>query len=397
MTDAALQRASAGIIVGAGPAGRALASELLREGVAAVCVDPRAEAPWRTTWGLWDDEVTRHGLAGAVAARSEGPRVRFAHDQELILTRGYSVLDPERLRARMSAGLTLVRARATEVGIDEVRLDDGRVWRAPFVIDTRAPRATTCAQTAVGQVVRARGLPSHLMDFSLDFDDQDPRPTFGYLVPLDDERVLVEETALAASPPMEDALLRRRLAQRLRALGLEASVDARAPLEHVRIPLDVDARAIPGAATRFGVGGGAVHPATGYALARILDDAPVVARAIRRALEERRAPAQIALAAWRAQWSGSRRATRRLLEHGREVLLALDLEGLRSFFGAFFQLDPARQRAFLTSTSSPFEVAGAMAAMWGDLPWSLRARALLGGRAPRPLGARGRSARADLV
>lgn len=382
MTHAELRPGNAGIIVGAGPAGRALASALAREGVASICVDPRAHDPWRTTWGLWDDEAARHGLTDVVAAGSDAPRVRFSANEQVALPRGYRVLDPERLRAHLSAGLHLERARVTDVAPDAVRLADGTALRAPFVIDARGPRRTNCAQTAVGRVVRARDVPTYLMDFALDFDDDDARPTFGYVVPLDGERVLVEETALAASPPMEERVLQRRLAQRLRALGVHDAVEARAPQEHVRIALDVAAAMVPGQATRFGVGGGAVHPATGYALARILDDAPVVARAIGEALTARRTPADIARAAWRAQWTASRRASRRLLEHGRDVLLSLDGDGLRAFFGAFFRLDQERQRAFLTSTSRPLDVAWSMAGMWGALPWSLRRSAVLGGRAP---------------
>lgn len=388
MTKQDSEPRASGIVVGAGPAGRALALELARLGVDVVCVDPRAAQPWCATWGLWADEVERLGLSDAVAMTAPAPRVRFAPGEERELGRAYQVLDAERLRARLSAGLRMRSVRALEVGPDAIRLESGETLRASFVVDARGPSSTSCAQTAVGRVVRARGAPTYLMDFSLQHDDEDARPSFGYLVPLDEQRMLVEETALAAAPPVPEAVLERRLVARLRAHGLEGAVVADAPLERVRIPLDVRIASNPAdprtpGPLLFGVAGGSVHPATGYALARALEDAPVAARAIVAALERGDDATAIARAAHRALWSPGRRLTRALLEHGRDVLLPLDLLGLRAFFRAFFRLAPEGQRAFLSSTSEPGAVALAMAAMWGELPWPLRWRALFGGVRPR--------------
>lgn len=379
---------SQGIVVGAGPAGRALARELGRLGVEVLCIDAGPELPWRTTWGLWDDEVARLGLERVVAATAPSPRVRLLPGEELRIERAYQVLDAERLRRHLSEGVRLQLGRVRAVAPDTVSLDDGEARRASFVIDARGPSTTGCAQTAVGRVVRARDLPALLMDFTLEHRDGDPRPSFGYVVPLDDEHTLVEETALAAAPPMPEAVLERRLEARLRALGLEADAVAHAPLERVRIPLDVAPGLAPGGVLRFGVAGGSVHPATGYALSRILEDAPVLARAIARALQRGDGAEDIARAGQRALWTPGRRAARRLFEHGRDVLLPLDLDGLRGFFRAFFQLPPARQRAFLSSTSGPADVALAMASMWGGLTWPLRQGALgLGARrSPIPRG-----------
>lgn len=385
MTQPQTAPAAQGIVVGAGPAGRALAQQLARLDVAVLAIDAHAERPWRTTWGLWDDEVERLTLHGAVAATATAPRVRLLPGEDLALERPYHVLDPERLRVHLSEGLQVRAAQVRAVTPATVELEDGEQLAARFVVDARGPSRTSCAQTAVGRVVRARGVPVLLMDFSLQHDDEDPRPSFGYVVPLDDEHLLVEETALAAAPPMLEGVLERRLGARLRELGLEGAAVVDAPLERVRIPLDVAPGLTPGGALRFGVAGGSVHPATGYALARTLEDAPVLARALAQALERGDEPERVARAAQRALWTPGRLAARRLFEHGRDVLLPLDLHGLRGFFRAFFHLPPARQRDFLSSSSAPCEVALAMASLWGGLSWPLRAGALgLGsGRAAR--------------
>lgn len=365
-----------GIVVGAGPAGRALAQALGRLGVEVLCLDAKPHGAWRTTWGLWDDELERLELRGLVAATAPAPRVRLAPGEELVLERAYHVLDPERLRQHLSEGVHLGVARVGAVGPTRVELEDGEALAARFVVDARGPSTTSCAQTAVGRVVRGRAEPALLMDFSLRHHDEDPRPSFGYVVPLDEQHTLVEETALAAAPPMAEELLMRRLEARLHALGFQAEALADASLERVRIPLDVEPGLAAGGVLRFGVAGGSVHPATGYALARILEEAPVLARAIAGSLHRGDEGAEVARAGQRALWTPSRRGARRLFQHGRDVLLPLDLDGLRGFFRAFFHLPSGRQRDFLSSTSSPGAVALAMASLWGGLTWPLRAGAL---------------------
>jgi lycopene beta-cyclase len=370
-------RARRGIVVGAGPAGRAIASALGNLGIEVLCVDAAPERPWRTTWGMWDDEVCRLGLDPVVAATAPAPRVRLVDGDDIVLPRAYHVLDPERLRQHLSATLSVGTAQVHTTAPDQIACADGQILYARFVIDARGPPAASasgCAQTAFGRVVRARGLPALLMDFSIDHHDDDVRPSFGYLVPLDREHLLVEETALAASPPMAPSVLERRLDTRLRALGLETAV-TNAPSEWVHIPLDVDPARTRSGVLRFGVAGGSVHPATGYTLARVLDDAPRLAGAVRQALDRGDDPPAIAQAAQRALWTPERQMARHLLNHGRDMLLPLDLAGQRAFFRAFFRLSPPHQRAFLGSASTATEVARSMLALFPGLSWPLRARA----------------------
>ena len=362
-----------GIVIGAGPAGLALGRALTDAGVDVLCVDPLADAPWRTTWGLWNDEVNDLGLQGCVVACAAAPSVRMTDTERIVLKRGYSVLDPERLRQHLAPRaperFELVRERATVIGQDHVVTEGGAVHQARFVVDCRGATTTSCAQTAVGAFVRAEH-ETVLMDFSLEHDDEDPRPSFGYVVPVGGGRTLVEETSLCSAPPMARETLERRLARRLAALHLTAEGTER---EWVSIPLDVRALG-PGA--KFGVRGGAVHPATGYALARMLADAPRVADAIRSALERDATPEQIARAAAGATWSVTTRLSHAAFRFGRDVLLQLDLAHLRGFFRSFFGLPEHDQRSFLTLSSPVQTVLRAMARMWLNLSWSLRRKIL---------------------
>lgn len=270
------------VVVGGGPAGRALAGACGRLGLATTLVDPAPEAPWRATYGGWAAELPPLP-AGVIAARARGRAIALTAWE---LDREYAVLDCPALRAHLDEALTDVRAGRVVQGVDGgVALADGTVLRARIVVDAgggrRAlQRSVPAQQSAFGVVVdEVCAAPlvtpgsALFMDWRADHGEPGP-PTFLYGVPLGGGAVLLEETSLAARPALPMPVLKRRLLARLAAHGIAPGPDARA--ERVLFPLDQPRHR----ALAFGAAAPLIHPATGFSVATSLRLAPDVAAAL---------------------------------------------------------------------------------------------------------------------
>ena len=330
-------------VAGSGPAGWATAAALAEVGVDTVLVAPAPGEVWPATYGCWVDELEPIGLRSIV--RTSWPSVRVVGHREHAVPRAYAVLDNARLHQVLSEAFGRAGGRpvvGTAVGAQHfgwgsrLLLADDRPMAVRLIVDATGggrqgllrqagpPRAH---QTAFGLLARSDRPPvpagsCTLMDWSQADPvgtGGDPRPTFLYALDLGDGRVLVEETALAASPPMAADELRRRLAVRLAGWGTTPTEVLGE--EHVRIPLGgplprVQAVAATGAAA------GLVHPATGYSVAAGLQVAPRLAEAVRRSLDAGHEADRLAAAVWSAVWPPSRRRARRLEQVGLSRLLA---------------------------------------------------------------------------
>lgn len=377
------------LVVGAGPAGWALADACARLGPRTTLVAPRPFAAWRPTYGLWEDETA----ALPAGARWVTARARVIAGGSRRLARSYAVLDNESVRTALThPDVTVVTGRAVAVGPRTVTLADGRRLSAGTVVNAtgayglfsqppelsdlagkmeiggppanrangpfarRSPDRDRAEQTAYGVFVSA-GAAAPLVSpgeaVFMDWRQPLPGPaTFLYAVPTPDGRVLLEETSLAARPGLAMATLRERLHARLAAHGILPD----GTTERVRFP--VDRPPAPGA---FGSAAGITHPATGYGVADMLALAPVVARAIERGDEVQR-----------AIWSPRAKAVHRLRLAGLRTILALPPDRLPDFFALFFDLPPHRQRAFLSGRADLPGTAAAMAALFRVAPWSLK-------------------------
>ena len=193
---------------------------------------------------------------------------------------------------------------------------------------------------------------------------------------------LVEETVLAARPPVPVELLRERLGGRLGPGGPQL-VDGAAARRAGRDPAGRAGAAPPASpVVTFGAAAGYIHPATGFSVAASLRAAPRVAAAIA-AGADRPDAGRVA----GAVWPPSMRATRRLHDYGLEVLLRLDADELAAFFDAFFELPVATWAPYLRIDASPAEVSRTMAALL---------RRASGAAAPSPGGEPARRALIDL-
>ncbi|MGJ7905232.1 lycopene cyclase family protein [Actinopolyspora sp. H202] len=386
------------LVVGGGPAGRAMAAACADTGLRVTLVDPVPRRPWPNTYACWRADLPRAVAETAVASATTrttavGTRPHLLHGE-------YCVLDNPALRRLLHRdGIREVTGTVRDVEHDTsgrtVRLRDGRELRAAVLVDAsgsnrilsggRVERVAS-EQTAVGMVLPGehaerlvgadRGV---FMDWRQPPSSDEPWPSFLYAVPLPGGRALLEETALARRPGLPLATLRRRLSSRLRTAGV--TVPDRSPEERVRFRLDDPVperqRTVPFATVPFGAAAGLIHPTTGFSVAGVLQLAPLVAAALSDGLE--RDPVTAAREARSVLWPLAALATRQLRLRAAEGLLAMPPRMVPAFFDVFFDMPPRQQRAFLAPLASPRDCREAMTELFNRSPWWLRARLVVGG------------------
>ncbi|MGQ4598550.1 lycopene cyclase family protein [Nocardia sp. R6R-6] len=341
------------VVCGLGPAGRALAHRGLAHGLAVTVIDPAPQRRWTATYAAWADELPDWLPPEAIAATVPRPMAWGTRAHQL--DRRYVVLNTARLQTSLSlSGAQIIADHAVEVSPRRVTVASGGSLAAR-VIDarglTRSP--TRAEQTAYGVIVNAErgaGLDPLFMDWRADNGAQpDETPSFLYAVPLDDERMLLEETCLAGRPAVTGSRLRMRLHHRLRARGVRLT--GAEPVEQVRFPLQ---GGHPGP-HRFGAAGGFLHPATGYSVAAALAAADAVV-------------------AGQDVWTPAARIVHYLRSAGLRALLALPPADLPLFFDMFFELPAAAQHAYLSGRTDLTGTVDAMRTLFSVLPWRLRRR-----------------------
>ena len=400
------------LVVGGGPAGRALAAECGALGLATTLVDPAPHAPWRATYGAWLDELPAD--LPPLAAKARGRVVaRTSHQLE----RTYAVFDVpalhDHLDARLAAaGVRIITGRVVDVAHDPgapggrvVLLADGARLIAPALVDAAGHRAplshpagrnphdhaarraardepgdaerrrdpgrqprVAAEQTAYGVVVDAATAapvvgPGEALFMDWRPDHGEPGwPTFLYAIPLGGDAVLLEETSLARRPGLPLPVLRRRLHARLAHHGITVWPDAR--VERVRFPVDGPRHATPGV-LGYGAAAPLVHPASGFSVADALRLAPLVADA----LATGGVPA-----AQRVVWSARAAAVHRLRRIGLEALLRMPPEAVPDFFETFFDLPARHRHAYLSGRDDLAGHLAAMGALFGHADVRLRRR-----------------------
>lgn len=376
------------LVVGAGPAGMALAAACGKRGLEVGLVDPNPDRPWVATYGMWTPELPADLPASVVAARAAG---RAIASTEHRLGWEYAVLDVDALRAHLAdqfTGVTVHAGRA--VGSPErgvVTLADGSTLRAAVVVDAAGrwrpldptpSRRVPAEQTAYGLILPEESVTplvaadeALFMDWRADHGEPG-WPTFLYVVPLGEGQVLVEETSLARRPGLPLSTLRRRLHARLTHHGIVAPNDARS--EKVSFRVD-HPRHSGSTVLGFGAAAPLIHPATGFSVAASLQLAPRVAAALAAHLPGD--PGRALAAAQATVWSPAAKVIHRVRQIGLEALLRMPGSEVPGFFEQFFTLPDAHRWAYLTGRDDVGGTVAAMASLFRESDWRLRRHLVL--------------------
>ncbi|MDN5749777.1 MAG: lycopene cyclase family protein, partial [Pseudonocardia sp.] len=97
------------LVVGGGPAGRALAASCGWHGLDTVLLDPAPHRPWPATYGMWSAELPASLPGSVVASRARGRAVAVTEHR---LGWEYAVLDVPALRAHLDAAMAGAGVRA---------------------------------------------------------------------------------------------------------------------------------------------------------------------------------------------------------------------------------------------------------------------------------------------
>jgi lycopene beta-cyclase len=379
-------------VLGAGPAGMAVASELVARDVPVVLVAPEPRTPWPANYGIWVDEAVHVGLDAFLERRWAQPLFLSDHGRRA-LRRPYARVDKAALQVhllRRVDGVAMLPFRCVGVSVAGGRahlsLRGGPALSADVVIDatggptTLSPpgAAATRYQTAWGVVADVDAHPWSpgemvLMDFR--GARSDVPATFLYAMPFDAHTVFLEETSLAAAPMVTLGRLGHHLSERLRRLGIH--VRAVHDAERCVIPMDLpiptpDRRTVP-----FGAAASFVHPASGYSLPRTFEAAPRVAEALVTELGRPGGhPDSAAAAAWRAAWPADLRRSDAIARFGLGLLASLPAADLARFLDGFFQMPQHHWSAILSSNSKSSTRLHAMVRLGLHLPPRLQVRAL---------------------
>jgi lycopene beta-cyclase len=291
-------------------------------------VETRESLGGNHTWCLHASDVSAAAepfVAPLIERMWPGYSVCFPRLERRVASR-YAMISSARLRqvlmqhfAEHAGSVLALGVSATSIEADRVRLSDGRELAGKVVSDARGPErhasdGPVAYQKFLGLEI-ALDAPSPLSEPLL----MDARVSqhagfrFVYVLPLDERRVLIEDTYYSESPELDRAALRAEVLAYAAAHGFRVSEVLRE--EEGVLPIPLTSRR-PEASTgplRLGYGGGWFHPTTGYSL-------PIAAR-----LAE--------AVATSAPGSLARVLEQRAREHARQARYCVLLN--RLLFGAF--------------------------------------------------------------
>ncbi|CAK9231967.1 unnamed protein product [Sphagnum troendelagicum] len=433
------------VIVGAGPAGLAVANRVSAEGLSVCCIDPAPQSVWPNNYGVWVDEFEAMDLLDCLDYTWGSAVVYLDDTTSKLLERPYGRVNRTKLKSKMieaciSHRVQFHQSKVLNVQHDEdrsyVACDDGTLIEATAVLDATgfARRLVQYDkpfnpgyQIAYGIVAEVDGHPfdldkmlfmdwrdSHLRSDKALMEGNSKLPTFLYAMPFSANRIFLEETSLVARPGVPMDVIQRRMEARLNHLGI--TVRSIEEDEKCVIPMGGVLPVIPQRVLGIGGTAGMVHPSTGYMVARTLAAAPILADSLVKRLGGSSSPYvsgstsvssaeassttlqgaegslktnayhqkgdELAAGVWEDLWPLDRQQQRAFFCFGMQVLLKLNLAGTRRFFYAFFDLEPYHWQGFLSSRLYIMELLGFGLALFKHATNTARAEIIAIGTIP---------------
>ncbi|CAL80120.1 Lycopene cyclase [Bradyrhizobium sp. ORS 278] len=269
------------IVIGGGLAGCLIALRLTdaRPDLRVVIIEGSASIAGNHTWSFFGTDISsdQHAWLGRlVGHRWPGYEVRFA-EHAIRLSTAYLSMTSTRLRAEVEQRFPeriLRDATAISATADHVVLEGGRTLRAPCVIDARGgrpvPGLALGFQKFLGLEVRLAA--PHGLDVPIVMDAtvaQSDGYRFVYTLPLDPQRLLIEDTYYSDGGELPEQVLHQRIARYALAKGWQIAEIIRAEQGVLPVILAGDPSGLvskPDSPPRVGLAALLVHPTTGYSL-----------------------------------------------------------------------------------------------------------------------------------
>ena len=131
------------LIIGGGPAGRALAIEFARLSRSVTIVDANPNQPWNSTYGTWVDDLDNRDDAAELQScfQRTWPQVRVVGKVEHHLSRPYGIFDNNLLQKYLTDDAVkfcegvVVRVQHSDENILQVQLSSNERYEARAVFD----------------------------------------------------------------------------------------------------------------------------------------------------------------------------------------------------------------------------------------------------------------------
>ena len=396
------------LVLGAGPAGMAIASALGKEKLYVEVLSPNGpDEPWPNTYGIWGKEVDQLGLQDLLEYRWKNTVSFFGHGSleehhyenkatEHFLD--YGLFDKKKLHSYWLNECNKSHIKWHEGFAEKIHFQknksivstsDGKTYSARLVVDATGYdpvflKLKSCGPLAVQTCYGIVGSFSKpplkkgqfvLMDYRNDHLNEEQKkepPTFLYAMDMGNGKYFLEETSLGLVNPLTMENLKKRLEKRLSYRNISIT-----SMQHEELGLFLPMNMpIPNFKQQIlGYGGAAsmVHPASGYLIGNVLRRAPLVAKAISTAmLDKKLSTYHIARKGWESLWPKELIRKKSIYQFGLEKLMRFDEKLLREFFGSFFKLPKTQWYGFLTDTLSLREIVYAMCIMFIRAPWSVK-------------------------
>ncbi len=392
------------LVIGSGPGALAIASALGLEklNVGVLSINEPSQ-PWPYTYGIWGEEVDELGFQGLLKHRwsntisylEEGSIDQSSpKNHKTKHNRDYGLFDKIKLQEHWinqcnESAVAWYRGKAEKLEVNainsKVTTSQGETITAKLIIDAtgydpvflKVPKNGEVAiQTCYGIVGEFSEPPLEqnqfiLMDYRsnhLTEKEKEEPPTFLYAMDMGNDKYFLEETSLGLAPPVELETLKARLNSRLKHRNIKII-----KLDHeengIFLPMNIQIPDLNQSILGFGGAAGMVHPASGYLVGGLLRRAPVLAKRLANALNDKNiSPADIAKIGWEALWPKELRRKQALYQFGLEKLMRFKEAQLREFFKSFFGLSNDQWYGFLTNTLTINELVNAMWTMFKNAP-----------------------------